>query len=264
MIANAIAGLFRLAAETINPIHPRDPALAKMFGIGAGTFSGVPVTHDKVAALPAVLRGVSIISNGMMKMPFYVFKESESGRTWDKKHPAWKAVSIKPHANITDGIFRQSLTAWAMLWGNAHAFIDRPNWPSGPVTLLPLLPDRTWPYRQAVSGATTPDVDDGDGMLRYATRVGNETRTLDASEVLHIRGLGPNPYTGWDIVDLLKETFGGALAAQEFGHRFFGQGANPAGFIEMTGSLDEESEERFMKSLRNATSGLGKSHKFAP
>jgi HK97 family phage portal protein len=254
--------LFRGAATSIDPIHPRDPALAKLFGLGTGTFSGVDVNHDKVLALPAIMRGVSIISNGMAKLPFYVFREQDDGHDWDKSHPSWTVVSRKPHRDITDGTFRQTLNAWAMLWGNGYAYIDRPNWPRGPLQLIPMLPDRTWPYRVTESGEVSADADSS-GMLRYATHVGGEVRTLDASEVLHIRGIGPNPYVGYNIVDLLRETFGGAIASQEFGHRFFGQGANPAGWVEMGGSMDEEAEERFMKSMSKAITGLGKTHKIA-
>lgn len=261
MIADAIRGFFQSAAESINPVHPRDPALAKMFGLGSGTFSGIDVTHDKVAALPAVIRGVTIISSAMRKMPFYVFRESEEGRTWDKSHPSWQAVAVKPHPNITRGTFRENLNSWAMLWGNAYAYIDRPNWPQGPISLIPMLPDRTFPYRVSRSGSATDNLEDEDGMLRFATRVGGELRTFDESEVLHVHGIGPNPYIGWDIVELMKETFGGAIANQQFGNRFFGQGANPAGFVMMDGSLEEEEEENFMASLQKAMSGLAKSHK---
>ena len=261
-IRSAVAGWLRGAATSIDPIHPRDPALARMFGFGNATFSGVDITHEKVMAIPAVLRGVSIISNGMAKLPFYVFREDDDGHTWDRTHPSWTVVSRKPHRDITDGLFRQCMTSWAMLWGNAYAYIDRPNWPNGPLELIPLLPDRTRPYRAKEDGTETADVESG-GMLRYATRIGDETRTLDASEVLHLRGLGPNPYMGYNIFELLSEAFGGSIALKEFGHRFFGQGANPVGFVQMDGSLDEEAEERFRKSLQKSMEGLGRSHKIA-
>lgn len=257
-----VAGVLRGAASSIDPIHPRDPALAKMFGMGMNTTAGVSVTHDKVLALPAVLRAVSIISNGMAKLPYYVFRENDDGRDWDRTHPSWTCVSRKAHPEITDGAFRQCMTAWAMMWGNAYAYIDAPAWPRGPVHLLPLLPDRTRPFRRTDSGDRSIEDDDA-GRLMYATKIGNETRLLDASQVLHIRGLGPNPYVGYNVFELLSEAFGGSIALQEFGYRFFGQGANPSGWVTMDGRLDEESEERFIGSLSNAVSGLGKVHKIA-
>lgn len=63
------------------------------------------------------------------------------------------------------------------------------------------------------------------------------------------------------MIELLAETFGGALAKEEFSNRFFSNGANPVGFITIDGSLDEESEATYMQSLSKAMSGLGKAHK---
>jgi HK97 family phage portal protein len=261
MIVDALSAFFRGCAESIDPIHPKDPALARLFGLGNTTQSGVRMDEHKVMALPAVIRGVNVVSNGLMKLPFYVFRETTDGRTWDKSHVSWTAVSRKPNQDFTANVFRQTMTATAMIWGNAVAYIDRPNWPDGPVELIPLLPDRTQPVRLRGGGAET-DLE-ATGELHYATRIADKPFLFPASQCVHIRGLGPNPYWGYNIADLLMETFGGASAAAEFGHRFFGQGANPAGFVEMPSGLDEEAEERFIDSLKQASSGLSKSHKLA-
>jgi HK97 family phage portal protein len=258
VIVNALASLF--GATTIDVGNPRDPAIAKMLGFGNSTKSGVSVDHDKVLALPAITRGINIISNAMAKLPWYVFRELPDGREFDKSHPSWKCITRKPNPEFTIGPLKKTLTAWAMGWGNGVAAIYAPNWPYGPVELIPLLPDRTKLVRFNAGGYSL-DLMSG-GELRYMTEVGGEKRWFDSSQVIHIRGLGGSPYWGNDVVDVLAETFGGALATSEFGHRFFGQGANPAGFIEMPNGLDEEAEETFMESLSKASQGLGKSHKF--
>ena len=262
MIAEAISGFVRQAATTISPTHPRDPALARMFGFGKNTSSGVSVDEDKVLALPAVWRAVNIISNSMMKLPFYVYREREEGREYDRNHPSWKCVRRKAHPEIKAPDFRQTLTGWALTWGNGLAYIDRPNWPDGPVELIPLLPDRTLPIRFKGGGAEIA-TEETDGVLMYATTIAGQPKKFLAEDVIHIRGYGPNPYWGYDVAELLKETFGGALAASEFGHRFYGQGASPAGFVETPFALKGEKKERFVASLKNATSGLGKAHKIA-
>lgn len=251
------------AALTFDGSNPRDPTIAKILGINAKTNSGVRVDHHTVMGLPAIMRAVNIISNGVAKVPFYVFRHQGDAKTWDREHPAWRAVTRKPHTEINEYVFKQTLTAWALTWGNAVALIDAPNWPNpGPMRLIPFLPDRTQCIRVSGRMAESLNVQDiAEGALYYRTRIGDKFYSYPANRCIHIRGLGPNPYWGYDIVDILREAFGGPLAAAEFGHRFWGQGANPAGFIEMPGGMDEEAEENFRTSIKRAAEGMGQAHR---
>lgn len=260
-----IGGLATMAGFTVDPQSIRDPALAKTFGLGMGTDAGVTVDHENVMALPAVVRAVNIISNGVAKTPFYVFKTEGKSKTWDMEHPSWDVVTRKPCTDITDDAFRQTMTAWAMLYGNAVAYIRRPNWPqSGEgMELIPLMPHRTTLVRISRGMVQRyPLIEDRLGKLYIQTWIDNKLRTFAYSECFHIRGLGMNPYWGIDVVECLREAFGGVMASQEFGHRFYGKGANPAGFIEMPAGLDEEAEENFVESIRRGSEGMGKAHRF--
>lgn len=255
------------AALTIDGAHPGDPALKKILGMGSQTKAGVSIDHDSVMGLPAVMRGVNIVSNGVAKVPFYVFKNNadDAGRTWDKSHVSWTAVTRKPHPEFTSSVLRQTMTAWAMLWGNAVAYINRPNWPNrGPVELIPLLPDRTGAVRISQEMVRRAGLgDEAIGRLYYTSRIDGDDVSYPHDQCLHIRGLGPNPYWGYNVVDVLREALGGPMAAQEFGNRFYGQGANPAGWVTIPDGLEEEAEERFVESLRRASEGMGKAHRLA-
>jgi len=259
MILEAVASMF--SSISLSGTHPRDPAVARMLGLSGQNTAGVAVTHDKVMALPAIKRAVQIITDKMYGMPWYVFEEQGESRNWIKNHPAWHCVHSMANKEIDAPTLRQQLTQWAMIWGNGCAWIDREA-PSGNLELYPLLPDRTSLVR--VSRAMAEKIggfDDQDGMLKVKTKIGEETKYIDYGDVLHIKGLGPSPWWGWDIVELMSECFGGVMAKDEFSNRFFSNGANPVGFITMDGSLDEESEETYMQSLQKAMSGLGKAHK---
>jgi HK97 family phage portal protein len=263
-VANRFMGA-AVAALNVDPVHPKDRALARMFGMGTQTKAGVTVDHESVMTLPAVMRATRIISNGVAKIPHYVFKEDGSGgRTWDRNHPAWYCLTVKPNEEMNWHTLKQTMTAWAMLWGNAVAYIDRPRWPfAGQVDIIPLLPDRTYPVRVTRQFADRYSVEETlVGKKYYRTLVDGAERYYAADSCLHIKGLGPNPHWGYDIVEMLKEAFGGATAAQDFGNRYWGSGANPAGFIEMPAGLDEEAEERFAESIRRGSEGMGRAHKF--
>lgn len=259
MIADAIRNTF--AALSLSGSHPRDPAIAKMLGFGTGNSAGVAVTHEKVIALPAIKRAVQIIYDKMFSLPWYVFEEQEDGREYARNHPSWQCISAKANAELSDAAVRAQLVQWAMLWGNGCAYIDRQNWPNGPVELIPLLPDRTELVRMSSDVAERLGEQKSAGKLYYKTRIGDTVKLFERDDVLHIKGLGPNPYWGWDIVDLLANTFGGAIAKDSFSNKYFAQGANPVGFITMDGSLDEVDEQNYMRSLKTAMEGLGNAHK---
>jgi HK97 family phage portal protein len=231
-----------------------------MLGMGRENSAGVSVTHEKVMALPAIKRGVQIITDKMFGMPWYVFEEMADGRTWNRKHPAWRCVHSMANSEIDAPTLRQQLTQWALTWGNGCAYIDRTA-DSGHIELIPLLPDRTQLVRITPEMAERVGDPSEAGRLVYKTTIGGDVQLLDRGDVLHIKGLGPNPYWGWDLIDLMTECFGGAMAKDEFSNRFFSNGANPVGFITMDGSLDEESEETYMQSLTKGMQGLGKAHK---
>jgi HK97 family phage portal protein len=259
MILEAFASMF--SSISFAGSHPRDPAVAKMMGLGKQNTAGVNVTHEKVMALPAIKRAVQIITDKMYGMPWYVFEEDGDTRTWERTHPAWRCVNLMANKEIDAPSLRQQLTQWAMIWGNGCAWIDRES-DSGRIELYPLRPDKTQLVRVSPEMAEKiGGIDDQIGELKVKTMIGQEVKYLDYEDVLHIKGLGDNPYWGWDIAELLSEAFGGAMAKDEFSNRFFSGGANPVGFITMDGSLDEESEETYMQSLQKAMTGLGKAHK---
>jgi len=261
MIVEAVRDMF--AALTFDGTNPRDPAIRKMLGLGMDTKAGVQIDHTRVMAIPAIKRAVQIITDKMYGMPWYVFKESPDGREFDTSHPSWRCVVDQANEEIDAATLRQQLTQWAMTWGNGCAAIYRPpEWPTGGhVELIPMLPDRTKLTRVSKSVAEKYGDLSMAGTLMYETTIGGQLTLLFPGDVIHIRGVGDNPYWGYDIVELMSETFGGAIAKEEFANRLFGQGATPAGFVEMEGSLDEESEENYMASLVQAMQGLGKAHK---
>jgi len=258
MILETVASMF--ASISLSGAHPRDPAVARMLGLGRENTAGVQVTHEKVMALPAIKRAVQIITDKMYGMPWYVFREEEDGREFDRDHPAWRCVNTMANEEVDAQSLRQQLVQWALLWGNGCAYIDR-NARSGHIELLPLLPDRTQLFRVSQELAERAGDLDSAGRLLYKTNIGGQTEFFDHGDVLHIKGLGSNPLWGWDIVELMTECFAGAMAKDEFSNRFFSNGANPVGFITMDGSLDEESEETYMQSLAKGMQGLGKAHK---
>jgi len=267
VIANLIrSGLPRFAstpARTWDAAHPRDPAIAEWFTDRKNSVAGVAVTDEKVLGLPSVLRGVNIISNGLGKLDLDVYRTSTTGRNVDRRHFARRLISSpfgKPNDEMSIDDFMSVLVHFAILWGNGVAAIERDE-SARPVSLIPLLPDRTYPFRRMPGGEINTNIDTSRGQLMYGSRIGGAWRSFLPENVLHIKGLTTNGIWGLSVGRIVRETFGSELARREHGARLFGQGANIAGFVTMPHGLDEEAAKNFKQSMREATSGLGSAFK---
>lgn len=126
-----------------------------------------------------------------------------------------------------------------LLWGNAYAQIIR-NGKGEVIALYPLMPNKMSVDR------------DEKGQLYYtysraneeaATMTGN-TVILKPSDVLHIPGLGFDGLVGYSPIAMAKNAIGMAIACEEFGAKFFANGAAPSGVLEHPGTIKDPAKVR--------------------
>jgi len=79
-------------------------------------------------------------------------------------------------------------------------------------------------------------------------------------EILHIPGLGFDGLEGKSVIRMAREAIGLGLAVEEFGSRFFSNGAHPSGIVEYPEGLKDDARKRLKEDLKNKFGGLGKSH----
>ena len=143
-----------------------------------------------------------------------------------------------------------------LLWGNAYAQIIR-NGKGEIVALYPLMPDRM-----------TVDRDEN-GQLYYEYQTSSDdaptmkgsTVILRPPDVLHIPGLGFDGLVGYSPIAMAKNAIGMAIACEEFGAKFFANGANPSGVLEHPGTLKDPAKVR--DSWNAAFGGSSNAHKVA-
>ena len=126
-----------------------------------------------------------------------------------------------------------------LLWGNAYAQIIR-NGKNEVVALYPLMPNKMSVDR------------DEHGQLYYTYQRSNEEAPtmkgssviLKPSDVLHIPGLGFDGLVGYSPIAMAKNAIGMAIACEEFGAKFFANGAAPSGVLEHPGAIKDPSRVR--------------------
>ena len=126
-----------------------------------------------------------------------------------------------------------------LLWGNAYAQIIR-NGKNEIIGLYPLMPDRM-----------TVDRDEN-GKLYYEYQLSSDdahtmkgsTVVLQPKDVLHIPGLGFDGLVGYSPIAMAKNAIGLAIAAEEYGSKFYANGAAPSGVLEHPGVLKDPGKVR--------------------
>src|SRR5262245_60000685 len=141
---------------------------------------------------------------------------------------------------MTPFVFWQTIMAHVLTWGNGFAEIERDR-AMRPIGLWTITPDKMAPQ-----GART-----GNGpRLRYVYQGKAE---IDPEDVLHIPGLGFDGLRGYSVVHMARNSLGLALAAEQFGSSFFGNGAWPGIALQHPGRLGPEASANLVASIENRT-----------
>jgi HK97 family phage portal protein len=218
---------------------------------GGKVKSGVVVNEQSALRVTAYLAAVKIISETVASLPLIVYRRIQPrGKERAPDHPLYTVLHDQANSEMTAYQFRETLQGHILNWGNGYAEIERDG--AGRVIgLWPLLPDRTWPER-----------DQETQRLQYRTILPDGQQILLPSErVLHIPGFGFDGLVGYNPVKLAREAIGMALAAEQFGADFFGNGAKPSGIVEYPGRLSDEAYKRYKEEVQEAHGGLGKQHR---
>lgn len=88
----------------------------------------------------------------------------------------------------------------------------------------------------------------------------NGTVNLKQSEVLHIPGLGFDGLVGYSPIAMAKNAIGLSIATEEYGAKFFANGATPGGILEYPGTVKDP--DRVRESWNKGFNGKN-SHKVA-
>ena len=192
---------------------------------GSATDSGVPVNAKNITSISAVWRAVNILSGTLASFPCKLYKSDGDNRQPLPTHPL-QLLLKNPNRLMTDFIFRETTQALLLLWGNAYAVIQRNETTGRPQELIMVHPDLV-------------DVSKFEGRLRYQVTIDNKSFMVSDTDMLHIPGPGFDGLKGKSIITIARESMGLTLAAQKFGARFFGNGANMDGALEVPDVLTD-------------------------
>lgn len=205
-----------------------------------GSSAGKNVNERSAMQMTAVYSCVRILAEAVAGLPLHLYRYKEDGgkeRAID--HNLYHLLHDEPNKEMSSFIFRETLMTHLLLWGNAYAQIIR-NGKGEVVALYPLMPNKMQVDR------------DENGELYYIyTRSSDEAKTMDGvtvyltpRDVLHIPGLGFDGLVGYSPIAMAKNAIGLAIATEEYGAKFFANGAAPSGVLEHPGTIKDPSRLR--------------------
>jgi HK97 family phage portal protein len=210
-----------------------------------GSNSGTIVNNDTAFQVNAIYSAVSLISQTISSLPVDSYFRFDGARRPFRPAPEWVQ---NPDIDTTKEAFYGSVIVSLLLDGNAFIRIFRSE---GRIVNLNVLNPTTVKIKR-------------NGIGRVMFEVQGEDRPLSTEDILHIPDVvKPGSIRGVSRTEALKENFGLAIALQNYSAKFFGQGTNTSGVLEVPGTLNADQAAQLQEAFDSRHRGWKNSHKTA-
>ena len=213
--------------------------------------TGRLVSEEKSLAQTTVLACVRLIAESVGMLPLILYRRLPRGKERATDHPLYTLLHDLPNPELTALELAENMAGHLALWGNAYCEIEYDG--AGRRKGLWLLrPDRM-----------TVAVNERNERTYVYTLPDGQDVPLARWRVWHVRGWGTDAWLGKSPVTLARESIGLALAQEENGARFFGNGSRPGGVLKHPGKLSLDGAKRLKSSWEDAHGGLAQAHRVA-
>lgn len=210
---------------------------------GGGTWAGKTVTRDSMLGLSAVFACVRFIVDAISTLPVHAYgPEGPSD-----PQPDWLERPISRDRSTTLVVHLQQIGTSLLIDGNSYTLALPSIYEPNEVRVLD--PRQVEPRR----------LPDSAPAYRVAGR-----EEFGPEQIIHIPLLRlPGEMKGISPLEAERQTFASAIAAEEFGARFFGNGATLGGVIELpTGAdLDETQAKELIDKFEERYKGSKNAHR---
>lgn len=216
-----------------------------IFGNYGGTAAGKTVTADTALSVSTVWACVRVLSETIGSLPIHVYRRLPNGgkeRVVD--HPVARLLALKPNTYQTSVTFFEQMQAQCSLRGNSYAqkIYNKKNEIK---ELIPIDAERVEPELT------------GQKIIYKIRPIRGNPIVLTDQDIFHVPALVISGVKGKSPIDVARESLGLAMAAEEHGARFFGNGAVPMAVLEHPGVLGKDALQN-LKNMWKETYGGSK------
>jgi len=213
---------------------------------GGSTASGVSVTSDTAMRLITVQNCVRMRAATLQRIPCHIMERNNGRIRKAENFYLYERLLHQPNSWMSAPDF----------WGMAEAYISlRGNFVCYKVMvrdqireLLPITSEMLHSITQNPDYSLDYEIRFPDGSIRH----------LNGSQVLHLRGLTLNGYSGVNPIEYARETIGLRQASRQFLAQYFGKGMRPGVIFEHPLTLSAAAYANRKAALSEKYQGLGK------
>ena len=214
---------------------------------GTPSYTGVAVNENSAMRYSAVYACIRIISEAIASLPLVLYRQQGRDRNRATGHPLYSTLHDLANPEMTAFEWRELSLSHVLAWGNSWSERRKRN---GKIELHPLNPAQMKGYEWRGSD------------LWWQYRESDQTvRKYPSADIHHIKGLGDGIMGVSPIRQVAKQAIGLGLATEEFGARFFGNGARPGLILRHPGNLSDKAMKNLRESFAGDHGGLSNSHK---
>ena len=205
------------------------PQLKQIFSNGLSSDAGIRINNESVFALPAMIRGVKLISGNIAKLSFNTYRKIENeGREIDVHHSAYKVLNKRANLFQNAYSFVEELISDCLWAGNGFAIIE-------------------WTQNYEIKGLHNVDPryvmmeETWDGGILIDLQYVINGKYYQPEDVIHIKHLSRESGTNSvSVIDNLKTVLGLGLATQKFGALYFKNNTHIVKVLKIPGWLNPE------------------------
>lgn len=205
---------------------------------------------EKSMKLSAVNACVEVLTNSISKLPVYVIDSTTKQKI---NHPLTKLLSERPNELMTPSVYKKLMETNRLLKGNAYALIVRSPKTAAPVELIPLSPDTVQPFINS----------NGKLMYGYTDPKTKEQRVLTQSDILHYKAFSIDGIIGTSVLERASEVISVAREAQRYEGTLYANNAQPAGILQVEGTLKDEAKDKIREAWEKVHKGVDKAFRVA-
>jgi HK97 family phage portal protein len=228
--------------------------LLQALGIIDASSGGVNVNAESAMRQTVFYTCVRIIAESIASLPLKVYRANPDGvAETARDRREYALLTHAPNEQMSAFTWLEMMGTHLSIAGNHYAIINR-NFGGEIISIIP-VPS---PFGTVIRKSEKT------GELVYGFSINGTYAWYGQWDVIHVPALSMDGILGRAPLRAAANSVGIALSAEEYGRKFFSDGANPSGFISIPAHNLSEDDLTSIRNSWNATySGLQNAHKTA-